>query len=462
MRRTLLLALLVLLAAPGAASAAPGQVMTFEAPSELLDDAARDATLDEIRAFGVDRVRQLVYWNRVAPAPNRRSRPRGVDLSDPAAYGAGWGPYDRLVAAAAARGIRVQFTLTGPAPRWATANGDKAGIDRPDPREFGRFATAAGRRYAAQVDIWSIWNEPNQPQFLAPQFRRGEAASPRLYRRLYRAAVAGLRRDPANAQDVMLLGETSPRGNERIVAPLAFLRDMLCLDTRYRKRGGCGKLDADGYAHHAYTTSQGPRFKPANRDDVTIGVLVRLTRALARAGKAGALDRGIPVYLTEFGTQSYPDRISGVPLAKQAEFYAIAERIAYLNPRVASFSQYLMRDDRSRRSRGNDYGGFESGLRLADGTAKPAYDGFRLPLTADDYGGSDVLWGRVRPVGAQRTTVIVEAKRRRGKWRELETVTTNGSGMFGARTEHVDRQRYRVVWTGPDGARYVGPPIRAY
>ena len=55
----------------------------------------------------------------------------------------------------------------------------------------------------------------------------------------------------------------------------------------------------------------------------------------ARQGRQGRrVDRGLGVYLTEFGTQSYPDTISGVPLAKQAEYYAIAEHIAYLNPRV--------------------------------------------------------------------------------------------------------------------------------
>ena len=32
-------------------------------------------------------------------------------------------------------------------------------------------------------------------------------------------------------------------------------------------------------------------------------------------------------------------------VAKQAEFDAIAEHIAYENPRVAAFSQYLLKDD---------------------------------------------------------------------------------------------------------------------
>ena len=47
--------------------------------------------------------------------------------------------------------------------------------------------------------------------------------------------------------------------------PLAFLRGMLCLDSKWRKSKSCGALEADGYAHHAYTTSAGPRFKPASK-----------------------------------------------------------------------------------------------------------------------------------------------------------------------------------------------------
>ena len=65
--------LLILLAAP--AQASPRQVMTFEAPDELLDSGRRDATLDEIRGFGVTQIRQLVYWQQFAPGANRKRKP---------------------------------------------------------------------------------------------------------------------------------------------------------------------------------------------------------------------------------------------------------------------------------------------------------------------------------------------------------------------------------------------------
>ena len=59
-----------------------------------------------------------------------------------------------------------------------------------------------------------------------------------------------------------------------------------------------------------------------------------------------------------------------MPLRKQAEYLAISEHIAYVNPRVKSFSQYLLRDDKKRFGEGKAerFGGFETGLRRANGS----------------------------------------------------------------------------------------------
>ena len=130
------------------------------------------------------------------------------------------------------------------------------------------------------------------------------------------------------------------------VAPLLFLRETLCLNAKYRKSGSCTPLTAAGYAHHAYTTAAGPLYKPPERDNVTIGVLSRLSRALdLAAARARRSPSRLPIYLTEFGVQSKPNRFLGVSVAQQAEFDAIAEQIAWSNARVAAFSQYLLVDD---------------------------------------------------------------------------------------------------------------------
>jgi hypothetical protein len=462
MLRKLLLptALLVLLALPAAASASSTQSLTFEAPRELLDPGTRDRTLDEIRAFGVDRLRVLVYWKDFAPSPKSKRKP-SFDAANPDAYPFGtWHRLDALFEAAAARGMAVQLTLTGPVPKWATA-GKRDNVTKPSAKEFEAFATAVGRRYADRVALWSIWNEPNHPQFLKPQFVNKHARSPRIYRKLYLAGQRGLGAS-GNGGDTLLFGETAPRGTSRVVAPLAFLRGALCLNKNYKRTGKCGRVEAGGFAHHAYTTRVGPRFRPPDKDDVTIGVLSRLTRALDRAAAAGRIAPHLGIYLTEFGIQSTPDPFVGVSLARQAEYLGISEHMAYANPRVRSFSQYLLHDDKPRKgNRVERYSGFESGLRRSGGKTKPAYDAFRLPLAAESYGPNDVLWGRVRPATAQTQVTILVSPRKGKPFKELKTLATNHRGVFGLRNKHRKQQRYRVRWTAPDGKVWLGPPIRA-
>jgi hypothetical protein len=453
---------------PSEAAASRSQFTIFQASRELRsDDAAlRARTFDEIQALGADWVRVVLYWRDVAPHPAARRKPR-FDAADPAAYGAAaWTRSDRIIDEARRRGMRVLLTVSGPVPKWATA-ARRGYVRRPGARKFRRFVTAVGRRYRDAVGLWSVWNEPNHPDFLAPQYtgrgRHRRPASPRIYRRLFRAAQAGLRRS-GNGADRVLMGETAPRGNSNVVGPLALLRGALCLDGRYRRRAGCRPIDAGGWAHHPYTTSAGPWFRSPRRDDVTIGTLPRLQRALHRAYRAGALRRRIGLYLTEFGVQSHPDRLSGVALSRQAEYRSIAERIAYRNPRVRAFSQYQMRDDLPRPgSRLMRYSGFESGLRRSGGRAKPAYRGFRLPLVARRTSRRGVrLWGLVRPARTRtRVSVDVRDRRTRG-WRELRTVRTNRRGYWRAAVRHRRGRTYRVRWTAPDGAVYRGPRTRAY
>ncbi len=88
------------------------------------------------------------------------------------------------------------LTPTGPVPKWATAK-KKDNLTRPSAKLFGQFVNGArDAATASQVDMWSIWNEPNQPQFLLPQYRKGKPYSPTLYRGLYQR---GLQRDPQRA-----------------------------------------------------------------------------------------------------------------------------------------------------------------------------------------------------------------------------------------------------------------------
>jgi hypothetical protein len=453
---------------PSDAAASRSQFTIFQASRELRSDdaATRSGTFDEIQGLGANWIRVVLYWRDVAPHPAARRMPR-FDAADPAAYGVNaWTRSDRIVDEARRRGIGVLLTVSGPVPKWAT-RGRRGYVRRPSATKFRRFMTAVGRRYGEAVRLWSVWNEPNHPDFLAPQYtgrgRHRRPASPRIYRRLFRAAQAGLRRS-GNGGDRMLMGETAPRGNANVVAPLAMLRGSLCLDRRYHRRRGCRAVDAGGWAHHPYTTTAGPWFRSPRRDDVTIGTLGRLEHALDRAQRAGALRRRVGIYLTEFGVQSHPDRISGVALRRQAEYRSIAERIAYRDPHVRAFSQYQMRDDLPRPgSRLVRYSGFESGLRRSGGRPKPAYRGFRLPLVARRTSRRGArLWGLVRPARA-RTEVQLEVRDRGARrWRAARSVRTDRRGYWRAAIRHRPGRTYRVRWIDRDGAVHRGPRTRAY
>ena len=453
--RTFLLACLFAVLGTGSAHAAPTQSMIFDAQAELTNPSTREQTLDELQSLGVDQARVLLYWKDVAPSRDASARPGG-DLADPAAYD--WSRYDAVFAALRERGFGVLVTVTTPGPKWAMRAKDDY-VTRPSATYFGRFVTAAAKRYGEQVDQWAVVNEPNHPDFLGPQYGRGKKPiSPGIYRGLFRAADKALQAT-GNGSDTLLMGETAPRGTGKVVAPLTFLRGTLCLNSEYRKRSSCGRLNADGFAHHAYTTKSGPFFVPPGKNDVTIGVLSRLNSALAKAGRAGAVRSGLPIYLTEFGIQSTPDRFLGVSLTKQPEYRAISERLAYGNPRVKAFSQYLLRDDQPREnvSANQRYGGFESGLRFATGREKPSLAGFKLTLAALRDGSRTSVWGLVRPATGVTSADLLYQDLGSRTFRRLKTVRTNSRGYFTLRTSYRKGRRYRLEWQGA-----ASPPVRVY
>jgi hypothetical protein len=464
LRRLPLLALLAALLAAvfahaPAAHASASQEVTFEAPRDLFDPSTRDATFQEIDSLGAHALRIVLYWRDVAPAADSRVKP-DLDMSDPANYD--WSKYQPVLDEAHARGWTVQITASGPVPRWAT-NGAVDNVTRPSPNEFRMFMTALSKHFGSEVSRWSIWNEPNHPDFLQPQYdSKHLPASPKIYRGLYAAALRGL----AAAGDTrpVLMGETAPTGTGKDVAPLTFLRGALCLSDTYKKVGKCGRLRVDGYAHHAYTNKAGPLYVPPGPNNVMIGTLSRLTKALDRAAAAGVVKKGLGIYLTEFGIQSVPDPIVGVSLAKQSDFRSYAERIAYANPRVKAFSQYLLRDDLPVEGNADQkYSGFESGLRTSAGKDKPSLDSFRLPLVAKKSSGSTrvSLWGLARPAKGA-TKVTVQQASNGTSFTTLKTVTTNARGYWTLSANlGTSKRAWRVKWTDPSGKTYTGPATHA-
>jgi hypothetical protein len=465
---------LAALGGPGDALASRGQVDYFEGSSALLNHSLRPRAIAQLQHLGVSALRIELHWADVAPRAGSAAKPAG-DLTSPASYA--WGEYDALVGEAQRLHWRILLTITSPVPRWATSNHKAPYVTRPAQKDFQEFMTAVGRHYGPLV-TYSIWNEPNHPAFLMPQWTsKGAPASPRIYRGLYQAGYTGLQA-AGIAHPTVLFGETAPVGFGTVnvrregsrallhpVAPLAFLRSALCLNPHYRKSGSCGALAMSGFAHHAYTNAAGPHYRPPEADNVTIGVLSRLSRALDLSAQAHAIPGHVPIYLTEFGVQSFPNRQLGVSVSKQAELDAIAEHIAYSNPRVAAFSQYLLRDDPLGGNPGSSvHGGrvgFQTGLEYANGKPKPLYLSWPVPLTVSRRHGGYSLWGLIRPTtGPTKLIVLVRSKSSK-RYRTLKTLSTDSHGYWSLNSS-TPGAFWRVRWTSPSGAKYEGPPISAY
>ena len=267
----------VMLALPAVASAARGMELALQDDKVFVSDERPgvERGLELARRLGVTTIRSLVVW---------RDRP------DFAAH-------DRLVAAAAVRGMRVQLNITG-VPRWGGSNA-RTDTRRPSAAGFAKFARAVATHFRGRVHRYSIWNEPNWRTWLLPPRR-----SPIRYRELYRRAYAVIKGVDSRAQ--VLLGELAPHQNPPwSIGPLEFLRGMTCVHALGRRGRGCEPLRADGIALHPYDFTHPPGWKHSNGGSVTIGTLSRLTAELRRLRRSRALTtpRGgvAPVYLTEFG-----------------------------------------------------------------------------------------------------------------------------------------------------------------
>src|SRR4051812_26147971 len=305
-------ALAALPTAPALASTNQQSIIEDEHQMLDLGPTAQARALDDARTLGADIVRANVIWSRFAPKPRSKKKPQHFTGSRPGNYPAAkWAMLDSLVAGAQARGLKVLLTPTGPGPAWASRCGGSIAHRRtckPSPKYFGRFVRALGTRYKS-VAMWSIWNEPNLKSWLSPQYApsgtRPVLQSAALYRSLARSAIAALRTS-GHAKQTILLGETSPSGNDPSLCnvgstrsrqrcigrinrsrPEEFIRDLLCIKgnghslagaarSQQRCTGRYSRLRVNGYAQHSYSTSSNfpPLAKP-DAKDITIGVISR-------------------------------------------------------------------------------------------------------------------------------------------------------------------------------------------
>jgi len=434
------------------------------------------ATLDDLRRLGVDWLRVTAGWSVIAPEPQAARKP-AFDATDHTAYPAGaWRRLDRAYEMSRERGLDVAIDIAFWAPRWAVkAPGSRNDRQRDtiDVDAFADFAQAVASRYPRAV-AFTIWNEPNHPVFLLPQWERADGAwrpkAPHDYRAMVRAAVPRI--ESAAPDALVLIGATSSVGSARgddagdRMSPLTFLREMACVDERLqpltrRECEGFEPLPGDGWSHHPYSLELTPWERDPRAANVRMGDLARLTGLLERLHEGGRTRNSLPLYLTEFGYQTNPpDPTWQVSLADQARWLPEAERIARAQPNVRSVAQFLLRDLPERpgpdlRARWRDY---QSGLRFDDGSPKPAHDAFALGLVARRAGdGRVAFWGLVRP-GSGPRPARVEVREADGSWRTLAGERTDAAGTVEATVDVDPSRTFRLVSgarAGPalDGAR---------
>ncbi|HEV3230527.1 MAG TPA: hypothetical protein VGY97_13705 [Solirubrobacteraceae bacterium] len=334
----------------------------------------------------------------------------------------------------AARAARKGHVARGHAPRAGHA------ADAGSPDQNSASGAQAPGSPLPRVDMFTLWNEPNHPAFLMPQWkgRRGARtpASPRVYRPMVVLGYSAIKAVQPDA--TVLIGNTSSfggRGPPDPVAPLKFLRTLACVNGRLRPlhTHDCARfhmLPGDGWAQHPYSLTGTPAKKadPQHPDNIYMGNLSALAHTLDRLVAMRRLAPGLrSIYITEYGYETHrlKDRPALSPV-KQARYLTWGEYLASRIPNVKLFSQFLLRDQPPSAAVQSDsprrpHGQFYSGLEYANGTPKLALRTFVAGLfAARESSHAILLWGRLR-LGSQSFKVVIEHRSRRGRWRRVAT-----------------------------------------
>jgi hypothetical protein len=321
------------------------------------------------KALRVKVLRVNLYWGDLLGVARRRRPAQPTNPADPA-YD--WAIYDRTVIEARKNGIQMVFSFLW-TPRWAGARKNRAPRRMADLRNF---AIAAARRYTGAYRVipnaqplpavrhWMAWNEPNNPVFLQPQFRRvGRrfvTESPRIYAQMCNAIYSGVK--AVRRGNKVACGVTAPRGNNTArssrpsITPIFFAQGM----KRYRAR-------YDAYAHHPYYghRSESPTFRPSRKGStaVQLGNINDLARVIGPRR----------IWITEYGYQTKPDRGFPVSYQQQARYLRQAYGIARSHPRIDMMLWFQLRDQ----PRTKAFDGWQGGLMTRSGARKPSFRAFQ-------------------------------------------------------------------------------------
>jgi hypothetical protein len=386
---------------------------------------------DHARRAGARYVKLLVNWADVAP----ETRPDAFSPRNPADPNYRWTSTDAQVRTAVDAGF-TPIVYVQTAPLWAQQCSRGPGPCRPNPDHFADFAAAAARRYNGgysdlpRVRYWQVWNEPNFSQFLMPQADNARRpVSPEIYRALVNAAYRAIH--AVHRDNMVIAGGTMPYGKVHnpvnAVAPLLFMRQLLCLSAGPRPQRVCPQsVRFDIWAHHPYTSGD-PQHHAGLQDNVAIPDLWKMRVLLEAARKLGTLRTRGPTrfWVTEIAWDTNPPDPQGVPEKLHARWVAEAMYRMW-DQGVSLVTWFLLRDRAS--------GPFQSGLyfRGPDGIGsdapKAALTAFRFPLVAfrEPKTSSVMFWGR----SPRSDVAVIVELRTRGKLSVALRLRPNRYGIF--------------------------------
>jgi hypothetical protein len=408
----------------------------------------RAEALPMARAAGATYVRIFVSWSAIAPA----TPPQGFVAADPTSPGYRWANMDSVIETAEAAGLTPILDINLP-PTWAyqtQPEGVNAGS--PNTPDLADFATALATHYNGLTagvpaeHVFQVWNEPNLSLDMSP-------VSASYYRGMVNAVADAVH--AVDQSNIVVAGGLDPFGHKKSknqewysIAPLAFMRSLLCLSRGSHPHSTCpAQIRFDVWSHHPYSFG-GPFGHAKLADNVEIGDLPKMHALLSAGERLHHIVSPQPVqfWVTEFGWNTKPPRSHGVSLSVASRWTAESMHQMWLSA-VSLVTWFLLQDYPSPSQWSS--GLFFHSASVESARPKPVRAAFRFPFVAYLKKRAVSTWGRVATSDKQ----VVTVQRRHGKrgaWRTVARVSSNQYGIFRAtfKLKATKKDWLRAVATG--------------